>query len=164
MGADDDFGRIAIVDIPAWRRDAAELWEHIRGRSRGRPAGWSRRVRRNFTRCTAPNARACCRTQIGHCLHHRVRLVANLPSCGTATRIIITLLILRKVDLVGIITYNKFMLSWVDRRQCRRLRSSKIAGIAGCGGWRRRTGRKAISAIRIAVAICLWGVATGAGS
>ena len=35
----------------------------------------------NFMHCAAPDTGG---TQIGHCLHHRVRLVANLCSCSTA--------------------------------------------------------------------------------
>jgi hypothetical protein len=56
---------------------------------------------------TAPDTGS---TQIGHCLHYRVHLVANLCSCRTSTGII-TLLVLRKIDPIGIITNNKFI--WV---------------------------------------------------
>ena len=74
--------------------------------------------------------------------------------------IIATLLILGNVDLVGVVTYDKFMLRLVDRRLSGSRRCGEITGIARCGRRRGRTGRKAIGAVRVAVAICLWCVAT----
>jgi hypothetical protein len=132
VGVDDDFSRVALVNILAWKGDAGRWCEYFRGRSTtGRTAGWCIRVWSNFTRHATPNTLPCRGTQYGHCLHHRI-----------------------------LIAYDKFMLYRVDWL-CRGLpcAAAKLLEIARCGGWRGRTGRRTLRAIRDVVSIWLWSIA-----